>query len=99
GIAQSPQARKSSRLAVVDPVIGDAIHDGQIPGAVLLVWHDGQVVYRKPFGYRALEPRREIMTVDTIFDIASLTKVLTTTTAVMPLVQKGPGTVEDPVGK
>ena len=78
-------------------MIGDAVHDGQIPGAVLLVWHDGQVVYRKPFGYRALEPRREIMTVDTIFDIASLTKVVATTTAVMQLVQKGRVRLNDPV--
>ena len=80
-------------LGVLDGIVRDAIHDGQIPGAVLLVWHNGKVVYRKAFGNRALEPRREAMTVDTIFDIASLTKVVATTTAVMQLVQKG----EDPI--
>ena len=77
----------------------EAIHDQQIPGAVLLVWHDGQVVYRKAFGNRSLEPRRELMTVDTAFDLASLTKVIATTTAVMQLVQKGEIRVNEPVAK
>jgi uncharacterized protein YbbC (DUF1343 family)/CubicO group peptidase (beta-lactamase class C family) len=86
-------------LGVLDGIVRDAIHDGQIPGAVLLVWHDGKVIYRKAFGNRALEPRREAMTVDTIFDIASLTKVVATTTAVMQLVQKGEIRSNDPVAK
>jgi uncharacterized protein YbbC (DUF1343 family)/CubicO group peptidase (beta-lactamase class C family) len=79
----------SSRLSVIDPILKQAIDSGDIPGAVVLVGHNGQVVYRKAFGYRALEPRRERMTLDTIFDIASLTKVVATTTAVMQLVQEG----------
>jgi len=88
-----------SNLGVLDSIVRDAIHDGQVPGAVLLVWHDGQVVYRKAFGDRALEPHREAMTVDTVFDIASLTKVIATTTAVMQLVQKGEVRLNDPVAK
>ena len=88
-----------NRLAVLDSIVQDAIHDGQIPGAVLLVWHNGQVVYRKALGSRSLEPRHETMTVDTIFDLASLTKVVATTTAVMQLVQKGQLRVNDPVAK
>ena len=86
-------------LSVLDAIVRDAIHDDQIPGAVLLVWHNGQVIYRKAFGNRALEPRREAMTLDTIFDIASLTKVVATTTAVMQLVQKGDLRLNDPVAK
>jgi uncharacterized protein YbbC (DUF1343 family)/CubicO group peptidase (beta-lactamase class C family) len=89
----------ASHLASLDPIIEDAIQDGQVPGAVLLVWHDGQVVYRKAFGNRSLDPRREAMTVDTVFDIASLTKVVATTVAVMQLVQKGDIRVNDPVAK
>lgn len=84
---------------MLDAIVRDAIHDEQIPGAVLLVWHNGQVVYRKAFGNRAVEPRREAMTVDTIFDIASLTKVVATNTAVMQLVQKGEVRLNDPVAK
>ena len=91
--------KAASSLGVLDSIVRDAIHDGQIPGAVVLVGHNGQVVYRKAFGNRALEPRREPMTVDTIFDVASLTKVVATTTAVMQLVQKGEVRLNDPVTK
>ena len=97
--AATAKAPGNPKLAVLDPIILDAIHDHQIPGAVLLVGHNGQVVYRKAFGNRALEPRREPMTVDTIFDLASLTKVVATTTAVMQLVQKGEVRLNDPVAK
>jgi uncharacterized protein YbbC (DUF1343 family)/CubicO group peptidase (beta-lactamase class C family) len=89
----------SNKLAVVDPIIQQAIRDGQIPGAVALVWHNGQVVYEKALGERALEPRRERMTLDTVFDIASLTKVVATTTAVMQLIVQGKVRLDDPVAK
>jgi uncharacterized protein YbbC (DUF1343 family)/CubicO group peptidase (beta-lactamase class C family) len=100
-LASAATAKSSNdpRLAVLDSIVLDVIHDHQIPGAVLLVGHNGQVIYRKAFGNRALEPRRESMTADTIFDIASLTKVVATTTAVMQLVQKGEVRVNDPVTK
>ena len=66
-----------------------AVADGNIPGGVLLVGHHGRVVYRRAFGYRSLEPSREPMTLDTIFDLASLTKCVATTTSIMKLVQQG----------
>ena len=90
---------KPTQFEALDRIINAAIQDAQIPGAVLLVWHDGQVIYRKAFGNRELTPRREPMTVDTIFDIASLTKVVATTTAVMQLVQNGDIRVNEPVAK
>jgi len=86
-------------FVAVDAVINAAIQDGTIPGAVLVVGHDGRVLYRKAYGARALEPRREAMTLDTIFDVASLTKVIATTTAVMQLVEKGKVRLNDPVAK
>ena len=55
------------------------MHDGLIPGAVLIVGHNGKILHRKAYGERALVPAREPMTVDTIFDAASLTKVIATT--------------------
>ncbi len=64
-----------------------------------MVGHDGQVIYRKAYGSRSLEPRREPMTLDTIFDLASLTKVIVTTTAVMQLVEQGKVRLNDPVAK
>jgi uncharacterized protein YbbC (DUF1343 family)/CubicO group peptidase (beta-lactamase class C family) len=94
-----PAVAVSSRLGVIDGIVLEAIRDEQIPGAVVLVGHDGQVVYRKAFGERSLEPRREPMSVDTIFDLASLTKVIATTTAVMQLMEKGRIRVNEPVSK
>ena len=88
-----------SRLSVIDPIVQEAIQEKQIPGAVVLVGHDDKVVYRKAYGYRSLEPRRELMTVDTIFDIASLTKVVATTTAVMQLFERGKVRLSDDVTK
>jgi uncharacterized protein YbbC (DUF1343 family)/CubicO group peptidase (beta-lactamase class C family) len=80
-------------------VIEQAIREGNIPGAVLVVGHDGRVIYRKAYGSRALEPRREAMTINTVFDVASLTKVIATTTAVMQLVEQGKVRLNDPVAK
>jgi uncharacterized protein YbbC (DUF1343 family)/CubicO group peptidase (beta-lactamase class C family) len=86
-----------SGAAAVDEQINRAVSTGLIPGAVLLIGHDGQVVYRKAYGERALIPARETMTVDTIFDAASLTKVIATTSAVMKLFDQGKIRLNDPV--
>ncbi len=87
------------RLVAVDAIIQQAIRDRNIPGVVLVVGHNGKVMYRKAYGSRALEPRREPMTLDTIFDMASLTKVIATTTAVMQLMEQGKVRLNDPVAK
>jgi len=87
--AQEPQAGDAGRFKAVDAIVEKAVAEGNIPGAVLLVGHDGKVVHRKAFGLRALEPVREPMTIDTIFDLASLTKCLATATSVMKLVEDG----------
>lgn len=93
------QAALDARLAVLDPIVNEAIADHQIPGAVVIVGHNGQVVYRKAYGSRALVPRREAMTLDTIFDCASLTKVVATTTAIMQLWEQGKLRMSDPLAK
>ncbi len=98
-VAAFSQASLDSRLAVLDPIIDDAIAQGQIPGAVLIVGHDGHVVYRKAYGSRAIEPRREAMTLDTVFDCASLTKVVATTTSLMQLWEQGKFRMNDPVAR
>ena len=83
--------------ALLDPILEGSVTAGDIPGAVLLVGHNGHIIYRKAFGSRALEPVREPMTVDTIFDLASLTKCIATTTSVMKLVEEGRVRLNDPV--
>jgi uncharacterized protein YbbC (DUF1343 family)/CubicO group peptidase (beta-lactamase class C family) len=96
---RQPGAVPARAFPAVDAVIQNAISDGSIPGAVVVVGHDGAVIYRKAYGGRALEPRREVMTLDTVFDLASLTKVIVTTTAVMQLVESGKVRLNDPVAK
>lgn len=73
----------------LDQVVEQAVRNNEIPGAVLVVWHDGQILHRKAYGNRALEPRREPMTLDTVFDCASLTKVVATTSSIMLLIEEG----------
>jgi uncharacterized protein YbbC (DUF1343 family)/CubicO group peptidase (beta-lactamase class C family) len=98
-IAEAKHSATLSRLGGVDSIIERAITDANIPGAVLVVGHDGAVVYRKAYGNRALEPKIEAMTVDTVFDLASLTKVIATTTAMMQLFEQGKVRMNDPVAK
>src|SRR5579859_8020759 len=98
-VSKSAAPTTPVRLGNVDSIIQQAIADKNIPGAVLVVGHDGKVIYRKAYGERSLEPRRELMTLDTIFDLASLTKVIATTTSVMQLVELGKVRLNDPVAK
>lgn len=84
-------------LAAIDQIMNAAVARGTIPGGVVLVGHDGKVIYRKAFGMRSLEPGREAMTVDTIFDLASMTKCIATAASVMKLVEEGQIRLNDPV--
>ncbi len=87
--AQTMPAAPTRGFASIDALMQDAVAKGTVPGAVVLIGHNGHVVYRKAFGSRSVEPTHEPMTVDTIFDLASLTKCVATTSAVMELVQQG----------
>jgi uncharacterized protein YbbC (DUF1343 family) len=92
GVAPEPQppaGLDTGRLARIPDLVNEAIAAHKTPGAVILVGRGDQVVYRQAFGNRAVEPAVEAMTADTIFDLASLTKVVATTTAVMILVEDG----------
>ena len=77
------------RLDAIEPIVLEAIEEKKLPGAVVLVGHRDRIVYQKAFGNRALVPAVEPMTLDTIFDLASLTKVVATTTSVLMLVEDG----------
>jgi uncharacterized protein YbbC (DUF1343 family)/CubicO group peptidase (beta-lactamase class C family) len=81
----------------ISEAVENAIHDGEIPGAVILIGNKDSIIYRKSFGYRSILPQKIQMTPDTIFDLSSLTKVIATTTAVMQLFEKGKLRLEDPV--
>jgi uncharacterized protein YbbC (DUF1343 family)/CubicO group peptidase (beta-lactamase class C family) len=92
-------AGAQQKFATIDEIVTQAITDHKIPGAVVIVGHDGKVVFRRAYGMRSLEPTQERMTTDTIFDMASLTKCLSTATAVMQLYEQGKIGLNDPVAK
>ena len=78
----------AEKLNQIDALVEKDIADKKLPGAVVVVGHKGKIVFRKAYGNRSLVPTVEKMTVDTIFDVASLTKpIATTTTSIMNLVE------------
>lgn len=87
----------NAHLRRIDEVVGKAIAEGQTPGAVVLVGYKNETPWRKAYGNRALVPAREAMTADTIFDLASLTKVVATATSIMILVERGAIRLNDSV--
>jgi uncharacterized protein YbbC (DUF1343 family)/CubicO group peptidase (beta-lactamase class C family) len=86
-------------LSMLDSILQDAVQRDEIPGAVLLVSYRGRVIYRKAFGERALIPHRKNMTVNTIFDLASLTKLFATTPSIMRLLEQGKIRLNDPLAR
>ncbi len=93
-----PPTFRPEKLAEIDQAVADSIALGQLPGAVIWVEHRGES-FHKAYGQRAVEPQAELMTEETIFDAASLTKVLSTTPAVMLLVERGRLDLEAPVSR
>ncbi len=84
------------RFSAIDAIVEHEIGEKHIPGAVILIGEHGRIVYRQAFGMRGA---REVMTPDTVFDLASLTKVVATTTAIMQLVDAKRLRLGDPVAK
>lgn len=78
-----------AHLGRIDQAVLAAIEHREMPGAVVLVARHGRIGYLQAFGSRSLKPDVEAMTTDTVFDMASLTKVMATTPAAMLLVERG----------
>ena len=89
----------AERLKLIDVEVERAIADKKLPGAVVIVGHKGKIVYRKAYGNRSLVPAVEKMTVDTIFDVASLTKPIATATSIMILLERGQLRLSDTIDK
>jgi CubicO group peptidase (beta-lactamase class C family) len=77
------------RFNPIDAAVEAAIKRGDCPGAVVLVVHNDEVVFRKAYGQRAMQPEKLPMAVDTVFDLASLTKPIATATSIFVLVEQG----------
>ena len=94
GSAQTPRPAQSgdfdlARLDTIEPLVKQEIEAKRLPGAVVLVGRGDRIAWQKVIGSRAVQPKVEAMTADTIFDAASLTKVVATTTAAMILIEEG----------
>lgn len=89
----------SERLAEIEVSVREETDAGRIPGAVVLVGRHGRIAFAGAWGNRAVEPRAEAMTRETIFDMASLTKPIATATSIMKLVERGQVSLADPIAK
>ncbi len=98
-LAAAPTRGHQPDLRAVDDAVQAAVSGGDVPGAVVLVGQGERVLYRKAFGSRSLVPRQEPMTEDTIFDVASLTKVVATTPAILLLAEQGKLSLDVPLGQ
>lgn len=78
-----------SRLSVIDDIVQEGLAQGKMPGCVVMIGRREGIVFHKAFGFRQTTPQQIPMTVDTVFDLASLTKPIATATSVMILVQQG----------
>jgi CubicO group peptidase (beta-lactamase class C family) len=91
--------RRVGNVDSVRKLLEDGIKDGVFPGAVLLVAKGGRVVFFHEAGYRSIIPQKLPMKKDTVFDLASLTKPLATTLALMKLVEEGVIALDQPLSE
>ena len=83
----------------VDEVVKNAIENKTFPGTVILVWKDGEKIFEKAFGHFTYETESPIVKTNTIYDLASVTKVVATTTAAMICYDRKLFSLEDKVVK
>ncbi|WP_442481893.1 exo-beta-N-acetylmuramidase NamZ domain-containing protein [Aeoliella sp. SH292] len=91
------EAGMSEIAADIDQAVAEKLKQMRLPGCVVVVGREGKIVHRKAYGLRRLEPGPELMTVDTVFDMASLTKPIATSTSIMQLVEQGKLRLDDKV--
>lgn len=92
-------ARAAVDFAAVEEAARDAVASGEIPGVVILIGQGQETLFHRAWGWRTLVPEPRLMSIDTVFDTASLTKPLGTTLAVMALVERGAIRLDAPLGR
>lgn len=88
----------SLSLMEIDGIMQKAMNDSTFPGGVVGVMRDGALVWNQPYGYFDYSKTREVQDTDS-YDLASLTKVIATTTAIMRLIDEKELSLDDPVHK
>src|SRR5258707_2854048 len=91
-------AQPAAWMQAADDAVRDSVAASEVPGAVLLVGQGDQILHRKVLGWRATVPHPELMPADSIFDIASLTKVVATTPSILRLSEMGKVDLNAPLG-
>lgn len=89
----------AKRLQIIDEIVEEGLSRNKMPGAVVLVGYKGHVVYHKAFGYLQIKPQKIPMQLNTVFDLASLTKPVATASSIMTLVEKNLIDIDAPVAK
>ena len=87
----------AAKLNGIDALVREDIEQKKLPGAVVLVGRGERTLYQRAIGQRAIVPKPEPMTLDTMFDVASLTKVVVTTTSMTMLIEQGKVRLNDRV--
>ena len=98
-VAPSELAMDADSLNAIDALVAEGIDNGDFPGAVVAIGRGNKLAFLRAYGDRQTEPTVERATVDTIYDLASLTKVTATAIAVAILVERGEINYDDPVAK
>jgi len=78
----------ATRLNLIDDIVQEGLAQDKMPGCVVLIGRREGIAFRRAYGFRQLQPEKVAMTVDTVFDLASLTKPIATATSVMALIQQ-----------
>ena len=88
---QTPESvgMDATRLNLVDDLVQEGLGQDKMPGCVVVIGRREGIAFRRAYGFRQLQPEKIDMTVDTVFDLASLTKPIATATSVMTLIQQG----------
>ena len=76
-------------LNLIDDIVQEGLEQDKMPGCVVIVGRREGIAFRRAYGFRQLQPEKIVMTVNTVFDLASLTKPIATATSVMALIQQG----------
>jgi CubicO group peptidase (beta-lactamase class C family) len=100
------QTNKIKLVTEIDSILNSQVVNDLIPGAVIQIKKDGKIIYKHAYGYaqkydfhhQLLKPQQPMNTA-TLFDMASLTKVIGTTTSIMLLVDRGLIKIDDAAGK
>ena len=79
----------AARLNLIDDIVQEGLEQDKMPGCVVMIGRREGIAFRRAYGFRQLQPEKVDMTVDTVFDLASLTKPIATATSVMALIQQG----------